>query len=153
MNACARNAYAAYQKNELESLSTAEIVVKLYEKLRVKLCSACEDIEAGRLASKAEAMSLAVAILTELQASLDLEQGGEIAANLNDLYGYLISELVVANMKNDTQKIRSSLKVVEPLLEAWIEIAKGQKSEGRPARSAAEYRGAVEAAVGSVINY
>ena len=132
MNAYAKNARAAYVKNDLENLSREEIVVKLYEALRIRLQAAIEEINDGNIAKKAEHLSRALAIVLELQASLDMEQGGEIAANLNDLYDYLVSDLLMANLKNDTQKIEEALKVVEPLLEAWTEIAKGKKPEAKP---------------------
>ncbi|MFA6284139.1 MAG: flagellar export chaperone FliS [Desulfurivibrionaceae bacterium] len=139
MNAYAKNARAAYVKNDLEHLSREEIVVKLYQALRIRLQAAIEEINDGNIAKKAEHLSRALAIVLELQASLDMEQGGEIAVNLNDLYGYLISDLMMANLKNDIQKINEALKVVEPLLEAWTEIAKGKKSEARGADESVDY--------------
>ena len=139
MNAYAKNARAAYVKNDLENLSREEIVVKLYQTLRIRLQAAIEEINDGNIAKKAEHLSRALAIVLELQASLDMKQGGEIAVSLSDLYGYLISDLVTANLKNDTQKIEEALKVVEPLLEAWTEIAKGKKSAARPADEGVEY--------------
>jgi flagellar protein FliS len=131
MNAYAKNARAAYVKNNLENLSQEAIVVKLYESLHVRLQAAIEELNDGNIAKKAEHLSRALAIVLELQASLDMEQGGEIAVNLNDLYSYLVSDLVTANMKNDKRKIEEALKVVAPLLEAWTEIAKGKKSEAK----------------------
>lgn len=136
MNAYAR---AAYVKKDLENLSREEIVVKLYQTLRIRMQAAIEEINDGNVGKKAEHLSRALAIVLELQSSLDMEQGGEIAVNLNALYGYLVSDLVTANLKNDTQKIEEGLKVVEPLLEAWTEIAKGKKSEARPVDDCVEY--------------
>lgn len=139
MNAYAKNARAAYVKNDLVNLSREEIVVKLYEALRMRLQAAIEEINDGNIAKKAEHLSRALAIVLELQASLDMEQGGEIAVNLNDLYSYLVSDLMTANLKNDTRKIDEALKVVEPLLEAWTEIAKGKKSEAKPEDNSVNY--------------
>lgn len=139
MNAYTRKARAAYVKNDLENLSREEIVVKLYETLRIKLQAAIEEINDGNIARKAEHLSRGLAIVLELQASLDMEQGGEIAVNLNGLYNYLISDLVTANVKNDTQKIKDALKVVEPLLEAWTEIARGKKQEARQEDESVDY--------------
>lgn len=136
MNAYAR---AAYVKKDLENLSREEIVVKLYQTLRIRMQAAIEEINDGNVGKKAEHLSRALAIVLELQSSLDMEQGGEIAVNLNDLYTYLVSDLVTANLKNDTRKIEEGLKVVEPLLEAWTEIAKGKKSEARPADDSVGY--------------
>lgn len=153
MNTYARKARAAYVKNDLENLSREEIVVKLYEALRIRLQAAIEEINDGNIGKKAEHLSRGLAIVLELQSSLDMEQGGEIAVNLNGLYDYLISDLVTANVKNDIQKIRDALRVVEPLLEAWTEIARGKKQENRQEDKSVDYVAseAVAAVVG--INY
>ena len=153
MNAYAKNARAAYVKKDLENLSREEIVVKLYQTLRMRMQAAIEEINDGNVGKKAEHLSRALAIVLELQASLDMEQGGEIAVNLNDLYGYLVSDLVTANLKNDTQKIVEALKVVEPLLEAWTEIAKGKKSEARPADESVGYVASSPQSALTAINY
>jgi flagellar protein FliS len=153
MNAYAKNARAAYVKNDLENLSREEIVVKLYQTLRIRLQAAIEEINDGNIAKKAEHLSRALAIVLELQASLDMKQGGEIAVSLSDLYGYLISDLVTANLKNDTQKIEEALKVVEPLLEAWTEIAKRKKSAAMPADESVEYVASTTEQGLTAINY
>lgn len=153
MNAYARNASAAYAKNNLKTLSREDIVVKLYETLRIRLQAAIEEIKDGNVRKKAEHLSRALDIVLELQASLDMEQGGEIAVNLNDLYSYLVSDLVVANLKNDTQKIADALKVVEPLLEAWTEIAKGKKPVQRSVDDSVAYAAATTGTVREAINY
>lgn len=153
MNAYAKNARAAYMQNDLKSLSREEIVVKLYQALRVRLRAAIEEIGEGNIGKKAEHLSRGLAIVIELQASLDMEQGGEIAVNLNDLYGYLISDIIAANLKSDVEKIENALKVVEPLLEAWTEIAGGKKPKARPAADSAALA-LVEAESGrDAINY
>ena len=150
MNAYARNAYV---KNDLENLGREEIVVKLYEALRVRLQSAVEEINDGNIGKKAEHLSRALAIVLELQASLDMEQGGEIAVNLNDLYTYLVSDLIMANLKNDTKKIEDALAVVEPLLEAWTEIAKTKKSASRSADDSVAYVAGNPGTLREAINY
>jgi flagellar protein FliS len=153
MNAYAKNARAAYVKNDLENLSREDIVVKLYQALRMRMQAAIEEIKDGNVGKKAEHLSRALAIVLELQNSLDMEQGGEIAVNLNDLYGFLISDLMAANLKNDTRKIEEALKVVEPLLEAWTEIAKGKKQVAGPVDNSVDYVAANAGMGHEAINY
>ena len=109
--------------------------------------------KAAKKKKKAEHLSRALAIVLELQNSLDMEQGGEIAVNLNDLYGFLVSDLMAANLKNDTRKIEEALKVVEPLLEAWTEIAKGKKQVARPVDNSVDYVAANADMGHEAINY
>jgi flagellar secretion chaperone FliS len=130
MNAPARNPYAAYQKNEVNGLNPGEIVCRLYQKLHSKLRVAQEAIKREQTTARGESLSLALAIIGELQASLNMEQGGEIAANLNDLYSFLTMELVMAGLHNDADRVTKAIKIVEPLVEAWEQIVKKERSSG-----------------------
>ncbi|TBV82807.1 MAG: flagellar export chaperone FliS [Desulfobulbaceae bacterium] len=144
MNVYARKARAAYLQNELKNLTPELIVVKLYQGLTIRLQAAIEESDAGHGGKRAEHLGWALAMTLELQASLDMEQGGEIAVNLSNLYRYLVNNLVTANRTGDNGKIKESLRVVEPLLAAWTEVAKnGKKAETRPRAdaAAAEYLG------------
>ena len=54
MNAYAKNARAAYVKNDLENLSREDIVVKLYQALRMRMQAAIEEIKDGSRWKKEE---------------------------------------------------------------------------------------------------
>lgn len=122
-SAIAQNAYAAYRKTEVETLRPVEIVSRLFSTMLLKLRSAHVAIEEGDVAVKGEALSMAFAILGELHSSLDMEQGGEIAANLNDLYGHLFTELTFVNLHSDPERLAGAIKTIAPLVEAWTELA------------------------------
>jgi flagellar protein FliS len=134
MNAPAKNAYAAYRKHDAECLAPAEIIHRLYQKLHGKLRVAREAILKGESASRGESLGLSLAIIGELQASLNLEQGGEIAANLNGIYDFLTRDLLLAGLHNDADKVTKALQIIEPLAEAWEQLAQGE----RPRLKAAE---------------
>jgi flagellar protein FliS len=57
-----------------------------------------------------------------LQGSLDLEKGGEIAANLADLYEYCTRRLMHANLKNDVEAIREVKRLMGEIREAWSQV-------------------------------
>ena len=82
---------------------------------------------------KAEAMGEAIHIVSEMQAVLDKEKGGTIAANLDELYAYMVKHLTLANYDNDRNKIEEMIRLLEELREGWRAIAK-------PALSHAESR-------------
>ena len=130
MNALAQNGYAAYRKKDVEILRPVEIVSRLYSTLLLRLRAADTALDEGNVAEKGEALGLAFAILSELHASLDMEQGGEIAASLNDLYGFLFGELTFVNLQNDKERLAGAIKAVVPLAEAWAELA---STGGQPA--------------------
>ncbi len=122
MNAYARCAFDAYKKNEIMTLSPVGIISRLYSALLSTLEEARSAVNNGCIAAKGEAIIKAVAILGELQASLNMEEGGEIAINLFNLYDYMIWELTKANLKNDVSKIEEAISLVQPLLDAWSQL-------------------------------
>ena len=63
------------------------------------------------------------AIITELQVSLDMEKGGEIAKNLMSLYIYFNSELVNISFSHSKEKISFVLNMLNELLDAWKQAA------------------------------
>jgi flagellar secretion chaperone FliS len=64
----------------------------------------------------------AVEIVQELQGSLNMEAGGEIAANLADLYDYACRQLVRANLSNQTQVLDEVAKLLRHIRDAWLQI-------------------------------
>lgn len=80
-------------------------------------------MERGDIAEKGRALGKAARILEEgLKAGLNMEQGGELADNLRNLYDFCIIELTSANLHNNEQKLIEVLNVIEPLASAWKEI-------------------------------
>ena len=65
----------------------------------------------------------AQAIITELQVSLDMEKGGEIAKNLMSLYIYFNQELISVNIKHDKTKLEYIEQQMSELLKAWKEAS------------------------------
>lgn len=90
---------------------------------RVLRASAC--IEVGDTARKGKAIAEACALVGNLQGSLDMEAGGELAAGLSTLYDYLQSRLVAANAGNDTAALREVDDLLSDIESAWNAIAVG----------------------------
>ncbi len=72
----------------------------------------------------------AVEIMQELQGSLNLEAGGEIAANLADLYDYSCRQLVRANLENRPEMLEEVATLLRQIRSAWIQIP--SRPEHRP---------------------
>jgi flagellar protein FliS len=66
-----------------------------------------------------------IAIVDALRASLDMEKGGEIAANLEQLYDYMTRRLLEANLRNDVQALDEVASLLNSIEEAWNAIAPG----------------------------
>jgi flagellar protein FliS len=63
-----------------------------------------------------------IAIVDELRSSLNLEAGGEIAANLNALYDYFSRQLMRANLENRVEPIDEVSNLMREVRAAWIAL-------------------------------
>ena len=132
-----------YERNEVLNMSPVEIIARLYHELGKTISNAKEALMEKNIALKGENIGRAVSIIRELQASLDMEKGREIASNLNNLYAYLINELTMANLKNEVTRIDTIIKTVDPLTGAWNELARKQRETNRPAMHPVEHDHAI----------
>lgn len=117
----------AYQKNELANLTPVQVVARLYQKLDLSLRMGRESVVAGEVGRQGEQLGLSLAIVGELQGTLNHDEGGEIAANLDDLYSYLFKEITHANIAKDVARLDNAINTVKPLVEAWVELAADSK--------------------------
>ena len=91
---------------------------------------------AGRAIARADlpdahnALIQAQQIVVALRASLQ-PAGGEMSTRLADLYGYMLAELVQANIAKDRDRLDRLVQVVGPLRDAW-EAAGRQVLQGLP---------------------
>jgi flagellar secretion chaperone FliS len=113
----------AYYQTHIQSRSPLELVVMLYDGAIRFLNQTTEAMERGDLVAKRDAMSRSMAILSELQGMLDLEQGGEVAASLDSLYTYMIERLSAANAERDPKPIAEVIRLLAGLRDAWSQIA------------------------------
>jgi flagellar protein FliS len=123
MQAYAARGAQAYIQTQVNSRSPLELVVMLYEGLGRFTGEARSAIERGDLTGKRAAVSRALAILSELQSTLNMAEGGELAASLDGLYTYMNGRLLDGSMKNDVTAFDETVKLVGTLRDAWAEIA------------------------------
>ena len=116
-----QNAYAAYQKTNVNTASQGRLVVLLYEgavkhlKAALNLFDMNDKLKAGDIEQFGIHLQKTQAIITELQVSLDMEKGGDIARNLMSLYVYFNEELMDATISHNKQKIEYVLSKVDEL--------------------------------------
>jgi flagellar protein FliS len=72
-------------------------------------------------------------ILSELNASLNLEQGGELAVHLRRVYLYLDWRLNQSNIAKEPSGIHESIKRLTVLRDAWAEMLENQAAAGAEA--------------------
>jgi flagellar protein FliS len=114
-----------YRQTEVQSRSPLELVVMLYDGAIRFMAEARAAIERRDIPARRDAVSRALAIVAELQNTLDLSAGGTVAASLDDLYRFVTSRLMDASFRQDPQPIDEAIGVFTTLREGWSAIAKG----------------------------
>jgi flagellar secretion chaperone FliS len=113
----------AYRRVESESRSPLELVVMLYDGALRFLGEASAAAARGDLRARTQAISRVLAIVAELQSTLDLEKGGAVADQLDDLYTYITSRLLDVAIKKDATAIDEARKLLTPIRDAWSQVA------------------------------
>ncbi len=112
-----------YQRTQVMTSSRVQIVVMLYDAAIQSIELARAGIESNDPKEKGRFLGRAISIIGELNSVLDFEQGGEIARSLHRLYEYMLSELVMANARNDMRRLNGPHRCLTTLREGWREIA------------------------------
>lgn len=124
------NAQAALQQykkvnvhSQVEGASPHRLIQMLMEGALQKMYAARPMMEDGQLGPKAEQITWAISIIDGLRISLDKEVGGGIAQNLEDLYDYMVRQLMQANLTNDVALVDEVVDLLKQIKEAWDAIA------------------------------
>lgn len=118
---------SAYQRVNIETAvseaSPHQLVTLLLNGLLQNVAAARGALKRGDIAVKGEKINKAVRILDEaLKPALNLADGGDLAANLNGLYGYCSLRLTQANLTNDDSALADVIRVIEPVADGWKQI-------------------------------
>ncbi len=115
--------YTRYLENQVASADPIGLVQLLYAGAIDSLQQARAFLLAGRIPERSAAISKAMQIILELQSSLDLERGGEIAVSLARLYAYVQERLAEANAQQKPAALEEALNLLLTLQEGWKEAA------------------------------
>ncbi len=96
-----------------------QLIQMLFDGLAESLAAARGHIENGSIEDKSKALARAGRIVVGLQGALDFERGGELAHNLNDLYGYMTRRILHVNAYNDLETLAEIASLVRDISSAW----------------------------------
>jgi len=116
------NGIGAYQQTAIGTQSKGRLIVMLYDGAIKFMKLAVKELEAGDYAAKGQYINRAQDIISELNAVLDMDGGGEIAQNLRKLYTFMNGRLRQANTNRDPDMIREVITLMEELNQSWKAI-------------------------------
>lgn len=108
---------------QLSDASPHRLIQMLMEGGLSRLAQARGAMQHGQVAAKGELISKAIGIIGGLREGLNLQSGGEIAANLDRLYEYMIARLVEANLSNDVTLIDEVAGLLRNVKSGWDAIS------------------------------
>ena len=145
MNGGYTNGYNPYKEVGVKTASQGKLIVMLYEGAVQHLEDALGlvkndgKIEASKIENFGNHIQKVQDIITELQCSLDMYHGGEIAQNLMSLYIWFNKELMQSSISHDRKQMSDVLGMLKDLRDSWVIAAQKTNTpsptEGRPSIS------------------
>ncbi|WPC06591.1 flagellar export chaperone FliS [Pseudomonas benzenivorans] len=109
-------------QTQVADASPHRLIQMLMEGGLARIAQARGAMERGQTALKGELIGKAIGIVGGLREGLDLRQGGELAANLDSLYQYMITRLLQANAKNDPAPLEEVAGLLREVKTGWDAI-------------------------------
>jgi len=113
-------------QGQVADASPTRLVQVMFEHIisNLTIAQACmerikDNLPLRDVIAKGKAMGKAVRLIGQLDATLNMEKGGQIAFNLRNLYRYMLDRLTVANINNDPQLVAEVLVLVRKLKSGW----------------------------------
>lgn len=108
--------------SSIEGASPHQLTAMLMQGALKNIAIARGMMERSDFAGKAVAINKTIAIVTELDASLDMDAGRDISVNLRIVYTYMLSALLEATAKNNKEKLDEISGLMDGLLQSWNTI-------------------------------
>lgn len=126
-----QRASQAYTQSAVMSASPEQLVVMLYDGAIRFLSQAEVALQHGNREIAREKLIRAEDIINELNGSLDIEGGGEVAGSLRSLYLWMKRQIMEALIHQDAAPVGDCLAQLSELRDAWSEAA-GAEETGLP---------------------
>jgi flagellar protein FliS len=110
-------------KTRVDAANPHELINLLLQGARTNIATAQGNIARAQIREKGEHISKALSIISGLKSSLNQEEGGEIAANLLQIYEYIETLLLKANLHSDVELLVQANGLLAPIHEAWQAIS------------------------------
>jgi len=103
----------------VSSANGVQLIQMLFDGLLESLAATKGHIQNGDIVQKGKSIARASRIVIGLQGALDFERGGDLANNLNELYGYVTRRLLHVNARNDLDALEEIFGLMNEIRTAW----------------------------------
>ncbi|MDR2354518.1 MAG: flagellar export chaperone FliS [Deltaproteobacteria bacterium] len=115
------NAYGSelYKQTQVTTVDKGRLIIILYEGAIKFIREAMRAQELGDIPTKATCINRALDIIAELNQSLNMQEGGEIAVNLRHIYKFWNEHLLRAKVSRDGHGLSDVEGMMVSLAQAW----------------------------------
>jgi len=113
------NAYQAYQKSNILTSDPKRLVLLCYDEAIGSLARAGEAMRKRDYEAKGKELERSLDILNHLRENLNFEKGGEIAGQLDRLYGFMIGHLIRSDLKKNEAGFGDVAEMLRQLKGSW----------------------------------
>ena len=128
-----------YREGAVAGASPVRLVILLYEQAMSDLRHAVAAQAKGDIEGRTREINHAIQVLGHLQATLDREQGGKVAAILDRFYEQIRRGLIEAQCKQSVQLLEQQIAHLLQVHEAWCGVERAI-SASKPATEAVSER-------------
>jgi flagellar protein FliS len=132
----ATNTIDAYLVSKILSADPIELVRIMYRAAVGAVENARRHLARREISQRSAAITKALEILVELNCSLDHPRSPEISARLAQLYDYMQTRLLEANLQQTDAPLAEVLRLLSTLAEAWEQMQVSQPPSKQPAEPA-----------------
>ena len=120
----------AYKKAAVNTTDQGTLILMLYDGAIRFIKASLIQLEQQNLEGAHNSLLRSKDIVAELIASLNLDSGGDIGANLKTLYSYIYNRLIDANINKDMVLAQESLHLLNELRDGWKSMLIKDKAAG-----------------------
>ncbi|QRF91304.1 flagellar export chaperone FliS [Alcaligenes faecalis] len=107
-------------ETEVLSASPEHLITLLFNGARTAMLQARLHMKQGNIAGRGQSLSKAIDIVDSgLKMAVDTEKGGELARNLVATYDLILHNLMLANLRNDAEKLTLAERLLTDIADAW----------------------------------
>jgi flagellar protein FliS len=132
------DARSSYREAAVRGATPVQLIVLLYEQAIEDLRRAVLAVIKGDIEGRTRTINHALAVIGQLQFSLDMERGGEVAKNLERFYKVARTALMEAQLAQSASLLEEQIAHLMLLREAWMEVERTTATPESLPREAAQ---------------
>jgi flagellar secretion chaperone FliS len=122
----------SYRFAAAQGASPVRLVICLYEQAIEDLRRALIALEKKDIAERTRALNHAHMVIGQLQGTLDVQRGGEVATHLQRFYTVIRSGLIDAQSKQSAPLLEQQIALLVEVHDAWLEVERATSGAEQP---------------------